>query len=71
MNSVHAASVSSERERMSGFLVDYQPALATDDGVRAVYAAHGPELYRFAVRSLGDRGLAGPPPRKMVYWYST
>ena len=34
------------------------PALATDDGVRAVYAAHGPELYRFAVRSLGDRGLA-------------
>ena len=35
-----------------------QPALATDDGVRAVYAAHGPELYRFAVRSLGDRGLA-------------
>jgi len=34
------------------------PALATDDGVRAVYAAHGPELYRFAMRSLGDRGLA-------------
>jgi RNA polymerase sigma-70 factor, ECF subfamily len=26
--------------------------------VRAVYAAHGPELYRFAMRSLGDRGLA-------------
>src|SRR5690606_1899948 len=22
------------------------------------YAAHGPELYRFAVRSLGDEGLA-------------
>jgi RNA polymerase sigma-70 factor (ECF subfamily) len=39
-------------------VVDAQPALATDDGVRAVYAAHGPELYRFAVRSLGDRGLA-------------
>jgi RNA polymerase sigma-70 factor, ECF subfamily len=35
-----------------------QPALATDDGVRAVYAAHGPELFRFAMRSLGDRGLA-------------
>src|SRR5690242_19366517 len=33
-------------------------ALASDDGVRAVYAAHGPELYRFAVRSLGDNGLA-------------
>ena len=38
--------------------MDSQPALATDDGVRAVYAAHGPELYRFAMRSLGDRGLA-------------
>jgi RNA polymerase sigma-70 factor (ECF subfamily) len=37
---------------------DSHPALATDDGVRAVYAAHGPELYRFAMRSLGDRGLA-------------
>ena len=39
-------------------MTDSQPALATDDGVRAVYAAHGPELYRFAMRSLGDRGLA-------------
>jgi len=35
-----------------------RPVLANDDGVRAVYAAHGPELYRFALRSLGDRGLA-------------
>ena len=32
--------------------------LESDEGVRAVYAAHGPELYRFAFRSLGDRGLA-------------
>src|SRR5215469_3048832 len=32
--------------------------LANDDGVRTVYAAHGSELYRFALRSLGDRGLA-------------
>ena len=39
-------------------MAEPQPALATDDGVRAVYAAHGPELYRFAMRSLGDRGLA-------------
>jgi RNA polymerase sigma-70 factor (ECF subfamily) len=39
-------------------MVDSRPVLATDDGVRAVYAAHGPELYRFALRSLGDRGLA-------------
>src|SRR2546421_8362372 len=39
-------------------MAESHPALATDDGVRAVYAAHGPELYRFAMRSLGDRGLA-------------
>ena len=26
--------------------------------VRAAYAAHGPELYRFALRHLGDRGAA-------------
>jgi RNA polymerase sigma-70 factor, ECF subfamily len=37
---------------------DTRAALASDDGVRAVYAAHGPELYRFALRSLGDSGLA-------------
>jgi len=39
-------------------MVEVRPVLANDDGVRAVYAAHGPELYRFALRSLGDRGLA-------------
>jgi RNA polymerase sigma-70 factor (ECF subfamily) len=33
-------------------------ALGSDEGVRAVYRAHGSELYRFAVRSLGDPGLA-------------
>jgi RNA polymerase sigma-70 factor (ECF subfamily) len=33
-------------------------ALGTEDGVRAVYAAHGTELFRFALRSLNDRGLA-------------
>ncbi len=33
-------------------------ALSTDDDVRAVYAAHGGELYRFARRALGDDGLA-------------
>src|SRR5438445_9871695 len=38
--------------------MDSHPALATDDGVRAVYAAYGPELFRFAMRSLSDRGLA-------------
>ena len=58
MNSLQPAAVSSERGRISVSVVDAQPVLATDDGVRAVYAAHGPELYRFAVRSLGDRGLA-------------
>jgi RNA polymerase sigma-70 factor (ECF subfamily) len=39
-------------------VVEVRPVLENDDGVRAVYAAHGPELYRFALRSLGDRGLA-------------
>jgi RNA polymerase sigma-70 factor (ECF subfamily) len=29
-----------------------------DEALRSVYAAHGPELYRFARRSLGDVGLA-------------
>ena len=29
-----------------------------DEALRSVYAAHGPELYRFARRSLGDPGLA-------------
>jgi RNA polymerase sigma-70 factor (ECF subfamily) len=33
-------------------------ALATEAGVREVYAAHGAELFRFALRSLNDRGLA-------------
>jgi RNA polymerase sigma-70 factor (ECF subfamily) len=42
----------------SQVMVGGRPVLASDDGVRAVYAAHGPELYRFALRSLGDRGLA-------------
>jgi RNA polymerase sigma-70 factor (ECF subfamily) len=37
---------------------DSRTLLGNDDGVRAVYAAHGPEMYRFALRSLGDAGLA-------------
>lgn len=31
---------------------------ANAEWVSAAYAAHGPELYRFALRSLGDTGLA-------------
>jgi RNA polymerase sigma-70 factor, ECF subfamily len=34
------------------------PELSRDDGVREAYAAHGAELYRFALRSLGDTGAA-------------
>jgi RNA polymerase sigma-70 factor, ECF subfamily len=35
------------------------PMLDADaEWVSAAYAAHGPELYRFALRSLGDAGLA-------------
>lgn len=32
--------------------------LEDDEGVREVYAAHGPELYRFVLRNLGDEGAA-------------
>ena len=32
--------------------------LDRDDDVRDAYAAHGPELYRFAFRALGDGGAA-------------
>jgi RNA polymerase sigma-70 factor (ECF subfamily) len=39
-------------------MAETRAALATEDGVRAVYAAHGAELFRFAYRSLNDRGLA-------------
>ena len=52
MNSADAAG------RILEVMAEARPVLANDDGVRAVYAAHGPELYRFALRSLGDRGLA-------------
>jgi RNA polymerase sigma-70 factor (ECF subfamily) len=34
------------------------PLLDDEDGVRAAYAAHGPELFRAARRSLGDDQLA-------------
>jgi RNA polymerase sigma-70 factor (ECF subfamily) len=46
------------RVRILEGMVEVRQVLTDDDGVRAVYAAHGPELYRFALRSLGDRGLA-------------
>jgi RNA polymerase sigma-70 factor, ECF subfamily len=32
--------------------------LADNDGLKAAYAAHGPELYRFALRLVGDDGAA-------------
>lgn len=34
------------------------PALDADEGIRAAYALHGRELFGFAIRALGDRGLA-------------
>lgn len=39
-------------------LVDPAATLREEPGLRAAYAAHGGELYGFAVRSLGDAGLA-------------
>lgn len=32
--------------------------LSGDSGLRSAYAAHGPEIYRFALRGLNDPGLA-------------
>lgn len=32
--------------------------LGSERALRAAYAAHGPELYRFALRQLGDEGAA-------------
>lgn len=32
--------------------------LRDEEGMRAAYDAHGPELYRFALRQLGDEGMA-------------
>ena len=33
-------------------------SLRTEEGISAAYAAHGAELYRFALRALGDTGAA-------------
>ena len=52
MNLLAAGPVSSD------VMSDTRAALATEAGVREVYAAHGGELFRFALRSLNDRGLA-------------
>lgn len=35
-----------------------EPSLRDDGGIDAAYAAHGAELYRFALRGLGDVGAA-------------
>ncbi|MHA7276424.1 sigma-70 family RNA polymerase sigma factor [Arthrobacter sp. HLT1-21] len=34
------------------------PSLSREEGVHDAYVAHGAELYRFALRSLGDDGVA-------------
>jgi RNA polymerase sigma-70 factor (ECF subfamily) len=43
---------------MASRRVTSRVCLKCEDGVREAYAAHGPELYRFAVRTLGDPGAA-------------
>ena len=45
-----------ERTQAPGALVP--PSLRDEEGVRAAYAAHGSEIYRFALRGLGDAGAA-------------
>src|SRR5215213_9171062 len=62
MHRVHPAALVNQCDDRSvcspAMGTDTRAALASDDGVRAVYRAHGSELYRFALRSLGDSGLA-------------
>ncbi len=57
MNSRRARSVSSEAMALIRMHPSDRP-LSTERGLQAVYAAHGPELLRFAQRSLGDHQLA-------------
>lgn len=46
------------RRRAPGASAPVGPALGSEAGLRAAYAAHGAELYRFALRQLGDEGAA-------------
>jgi RNA polymerase sigma-70 factor (ECF subfamily) len=43
---------------MSAAMLKTLQDAGTDDSMRALYRAYGPELYGFAVTALGDRGLA-------------
>jgi RNA polymerase sigma-70 factor (ECF subfamily) len=45
-------------ERMSAALVKTLQDRASEDSMRRLYRSYGPELYGFALNSLGDRGLA-------------
>src|SRR4051812_8193619 len=56
--SEHSATEREERYSSEMRRRSRRIALDTDADLRVAYAAHGPELYRFALRSLGDAGLA-------------
>lgn len=44
-----------QRRRQNGSGADEpEPSLCDERGIQAAYHAHGPELYRFALRRLGD-----------------
>lgn len=43
---------------MSEAMLKTLQSAASEDSMRALYRAYGPELYGFAVTALGDRGLA-------------
>src|SRR5947209_12108042 len=45
-------------QRMSAALVKTLQDRASEDTMRRLYRTYGPELYGFALNSLGDRGLA-------------
>ncbi|XKK41847.1 sigma-70 family RNA polymerase sigma factor [Nocardiopsis sp. ARC36] len=46
------------RRRRAAERAASEPDLRDEGGVRAAYGAHGPELYRFALRQLGDEVAA-------------
>ena len=51
-------AVRSSLRRIGGRQRSQGPDLTREDGVAAAYREHGPELYRFVLRGLGDSGAA-------------
>ena len=55
---VNAAGASAVHTSVEGTLGDMVGELADEDDLAAAYRLYGPEVYRFALRGLGDPGAA-------------